>query len=118
MTAADVCQECGRTRAAHSTTLWRAHNPHRWNTNPATAIKAGTCRYCPARIRWARTTNGNPIPLDADPTDDGNVVLDETGLEAGVLGPLDAELARQEGIDLFMPHHATCPNYPPKDTTS
>jgi hypothetical protein len=33
-----------------------------------------TCRSCPARIRWVTTLAGKPMPLDWDPTPDGNVI--------------------------------------------
>ena len=65
------------------------------------------CRSCGAEIRWARTAaKGKAIPLDPEPTEEGNVVLD--GDTATVLGPL--ERSAHDG-PLFMPHHATCPSW-------
>ncbi|MFI6819751.1 hypothetical protein ACIBJE_02215 [Micromonospora sp. NPDC050187] len=46
-----------------------------------------TCRSCPAQIIWAVTERGKPMPVDAEPTPDGNVLLEQlpTGLRARVL---------------------------------
>lgn len=65
---------------------------------------------------FARTAANRQIPLDAEPNPDGNVIIHE-GV-AIVLGPLElyqAQMATQvAGIDepneLYMPHHATCPD--------
>lgn len=68
------------------------------------------CRACSKPIRWARTAaNDRPIPLDLEPTDDGNVVLE--GDRAHVLGKggaLPLELAHLAEEPRYMPHHATC----------
>lgn len=72
------------------------------------------CRSCRAPIRWAPTrATGAPMPLDATPTSAGNVTL-----EANLLGELEAVVhpnaalgtLRRAGVELFMPHHATCPH--------
>lgn len=34
-----------------------------------------SCRVCPASIVWAVTVNGKAIPVDAEPSPDGNVRL-------------------------------------------
>lgn len=34
-----------------------------------------TCRSCGAAIIWAFTTTGKRMPVDAEPTDGGNVLL-------------------------------------------
>lgn len=64
-----------------------------------------TCRACPAEIRWARTTNGKAIPLDATPHPDGNVRL--VGEVAHVIGPAPTLDPDDDGTR-YMPHHATC----------
>lgn len=69
------------------------------------------CRSCGAEIIWARTVNGKPQPFDATPT---------KGTILSAVAPEDApELADLEGpfakvVDVWMPHHATCPNWPGK----
>ncbi|MCK9929361.1 hypothetical protein MXD62_19615 [Frankia sp. Mgl5] len=40
-----------------------------------TTIATSRCRSCQAKIRWARTETGKAIPIDAEPTPDGNVTL-------------------------------------------
>jgi hypothetical protein len=59
------------------------------------------CKSCGAQIRWAKTEAGKTIPLDPEPTLNGNVVLDHAGVahvrHAGVGG------AR------YVSHFATCP---------
>lgn len=66
------------------------------------------CRSCHAPIVWGVTRNGTPMPLDAEPTPDGNVLLQ--GKVADVLGPLELVAHDREARPLRMPHHATCPD--------
>lgn len=76
-----------------------------------------TCRgrTCRAEIIFA-WTGQKPMPVDPEPHPDGNVrlVKVERGVReswnAEVLGPLELELARADGVELYMPHHATCPD--------
>lgn len=64
-----------------------------------------TCRSCEALIIWATSpTTGKSIPLDAEPTPNGNLVL--VGGEARVYTEEDARLAR----DRHTSHFATCPD--------
>lgn len=64
------------------------------------------CRSCGAPIRWARTAaNGALIPLDAEPNPAGNVELVDGRAVVHGQPPL---LTPPE---LWMPHHATCPNW-------
>lgn len=66
------------------------------------------CRSCGAPIRWARTRAGKAVPLDAEPADDGNVVLQEDGT-ARVL-----TRRQMDGGGVAAPrytsHFATCPD--------
>lgn len=64
------------------------------------------CQSCGAAIRWAKTTKGKPIPLDAEPCDDGNVVLEAN--VAIVLGPL--ERVQRGSETRYVAHFSTCPN--------
>jgi hypothetical protein len=63
------------------------------------------CRSCGAEILWARTTSGKPMPLDREPSANGNVLLRD-GV-AQVLGPLDVAVT---GEPLYLSHFATCPS--------
>lgn len=62
------------------------------------------CRSCEARIVWAITPKGRRIPLDPDPVEGGNVLLE--GERATVL--TNEERAAHPG-PLHVSHFATCP---------
>lgn len=68
----------------------------------------GTCRSCKAPLIWATTEGGKLMPLDAEPSERGNVLLQ--GTQARVL---DRELAvayRAQGTPLYLSHFAECPD--------
>lgn len=74
-----------------------------------------TCRSCTAPIVWASTSDGNAMPVDADPTPPGTVVF--TGrdhIDTGIHRPEVVVLTQD---DLFTDptsrhtsHFATCPD--------
>lgn len=72
------------------------------------------CRSCDAGIRWSRTPAGKSIPLDWRPNRAGNVELRGQHDAAFVLVGAELELARMKvdagETELYMPHHATCPD--------
>lgn len=74
-----------------------------------------TCEACGAAIIWSQTTKGNLMPLDAEPTPSGNILLDTSPTtqprlaEATVLGARKALEARDAGRTLYKSHFATCP---------
>jgi len=68
-----------------------------------------TCGSCPAPIIWARTPAGKRMPVDAEPTPDGNVTL------VPPLESYDSPLAvvsseRDPSSTRYTSHFATCPN--------
>lgn len=70
------------------------------------------CRSCGAPIFWGwNETTARSIPVDAEPRDDGNVLLvDRRGsVIARVLGGDDAERERASGSRLRVAHFVTCP---------
>lgn len=70
-----------------------------------------SCRSCGAPIRWARTVGaGKSMPLDAEPSADGNVQLVGPHEAAVVLAGLDLYAAQQAGVPLYVSHFATCPH--------
>lgn len=78
--------------------------------------RSGTCRAmtCRAPLLFAETAaNGRRIPLDPTPNPAGNVRLElrpHRPLDlAHTLNKADAAQARAAGVELYMPHHATCP---------
>lgn len=66
------------------------------------------CNSCGAKIIWAVTPKGARIPVDAIPTEDGNLVLEEHR------GQLVACVVGQEPGLFASPRHkshfATCPH--------
>lgn len=74
------------------------------------------CRSCHAPIRWAVTQKGRRMPLDPEPTPDGNLVLAPAvearraptvvALTAHNDPPLDPNTPR------YTSHFATCPDAP------
>lgn len=65
------------------------------------------CRSCGAPMRWARTSNGKAMPLDAEPDDTGNVVIIDGHAETHISAGRAEEV--RPGMPRYMPHHATCP---------
>lgn len=59
-------------------------------------------------MRWAKTTSGKNIPLDQEPTKDGNLWLDDKGVAHVVTGD-DLEKMRRIGVPLHLSHFVTCP---------
>jgi len=88
------------------------------------ALAPVRCDECRALIFFAVTKKGKLMPLDADPTIDGNVFLDpfpatrRSGapsemMLATVLTKKSLEYVREnydERGPLYMPHFATCTN--------
>jgi hypothetical protein len=74
------------------------------------AFDVSTCNSCSAPVIWARTTNGKSMPVDAEPTEQGNVEL--LPLVAGVRTP-EAVVHPQHPLGagpLRTSHFATCPH--------
>jgi hypothetical protein len=73
------------------------------------AMQRSRCRSCRAEIVWATTGAGKAMPVDAEPVDDGNVLLDEDDgyLFATVVSPGQIPL---DGSPLYASHFASCPN--------
>ena len=80
------------------------------------------CRYCPALITFVPLIHpdGTPVlnrsgarttmPLDPEPSEQGNVRWDQVDGTALVLDSPGLEHARARGERLHLPHFATCPN--------
>jgi hypothetical protein len=65
------------------------------------------CTSCSAPILWAVTINDKFMPVDAEPSPDGNVELIEEGRIRRAIVHTQPLLAP---ISLHKPHWATCPN--------
>lgn len=61
-----------------------------------------TCKSCGALITWVRTKAGKRMPLDPVPAEDGNVVIDESGI-AHVLGK-----GEEWHGDRYRSHFSSC----------
>ncbi len=67
------------------------------------------CISCRARIYWLSTIGGKKMPVDAQPTNAGTVILTDKG--AQVLTGMFLDAARNDDDErLYMPHFATCPS--------
>lgn len=77
--------------------------PDRW---PIQHCASDSCR---ARIVWARTDRGRRMPVDADPTDAGTILLvDEHNTEPRARVIAQPDRADHAG-QLHTSHFATCP---------
>lgn len=59
------------------------------------------CRSCGQTVLWVNTSNGRRMPLDAQPSPKGNLVI--VGDVAYKAGPTDINKP------LYLSHFATCP---------
>lgn len=70
------------------------------------------CNHCEGELQWARTRKDALMPVDAEPSDKGNVLLTfERGqLRADVIGKqTQAAAMRAAGKQLHLHHAVTCP---------
>lgn len=69
------------------------------------------CRSCRAKIIWAVTTKGRPIPIDLEPVADGNITLERRGPSWRPLPPLATNTKPDTPPDSlrYKSHFATCP---------
>ena len=68
------------------------------------------CRSCAAPVLWVITQREKRMPVDAEPSDKGNVLLRPDGKGCVLSGPA-LDDARTRGDRLHVPHFATCPHW-------
>jgi hypothetical protein len=70
------------------------------------------CRSCRAPIVWARTVNGKRMPVDRDPTPDGNLVLAVPGVDdtEPYVTVVDPDQPMLDDPPRYRSHYATCPD--------
>ena len=77
---------------------------------------SASCKSCQAPVIWAKSkTTGKAMQVDAEPAENGNILLVETGhfqrgYEFRVLNAADIEAARLRHDSLYVSHFATCPD--------
>lgn len=67
------------------------------------------CRTCKKRIIWTQTERGKRMPVDADPTGDGNVALRWHADSTTVLSSIPQPHLAFGRRDLRKSHFAQCP---------
>jgi len=72
---------------------------------------ADTCKSCNAPIVWAITPKGKRAPIDAEPSDKGNIRIqtDAAAPIAHYLSEIELAAARASGERLHLSHFVTCP---------
>jgi hypothetical protein len=76
------------------------------------------CKSCGAPIRWAWTDKDKRMPLDAEPSEKGNMEIIGYGTKDGTTEPIVRVLKKGEGDTLpgleppprYISHFATCPD--------
>jgi hypothetical protein len=64
-----------------------------------------TCKACGAEITWAKWPSGKSMPVDAQPTEDGDLVI-WVAVTVRKWNEKDAEYDRPR----YKSHFSTCPN--------
>jgi hypothetical protein len=68
------------------------------------------CRSCEADVIWLEhERTGKPAPIDAKPTSDGNIVVDDVGGTYSVVPEQVRDNLIEAGMPLHTNHFATCP---------
>ena len=72
---------------------------------------ADRCKTCKAPIRWAITTTGHALPLNADPDEHGEWRLAAARSRGGTPQAVYVAEAQRSTLtgSLYMAHWATCP---------
>ncbi|APE09727.1 hypothetical protein BO226_11340 [Rhodococcus sp. 2G] len=85
------------------------------NIDQTFATDITKCRTCRAEIVWASTTKGNAIPLEPEPSPNGNlnvypVPADPRGRIAIVVTNSRRAALAAAGIPLYVSHFLSCPD--------
>lgn len=76
-------------------------------------LPLGECRDCGNPIRFVQLDTGTALPVDPQPNPRGNVCAQRIGgqLHGHVISHHHPAIP---GAERWMPHHATCPERPPR----
>lgn len=75
---------------------------------PVAKTEFTTCRSCSAEVFWVETEKGKRMPVDAEPSDAGNIVIRHDGI-AHYLTAEDKLHPKYSGEHRYTSHFATCP---------
>lgn len=64
------------------------------------------CRSCGAPVKWVLTRKGKRMPVDAEPVEGGNIMLERETDSSGT--PLAAYVPSDPGVLRYVSHFATC----------
>lgn len=67
-----------------------------------------TCRSCGAPIKWAVTTAGRRIPIDAAPSEKGNITLQPGFVGGDPVAIIDLPLFDAARGPKYLTHFASC----------
>ena len=69
------------------------------------------CRSCGAEVIWTVTHNGKRMPVDAEPREDGNIVLREefSGRVIAEYPGKEHPLLFEDARPHYVSHFSTCP---------
>lgn len=75
-----------------------------------TGFPTEQCRSCDAPIIWAVTNRGTNIPIDAEPSSDGNIrLIDRSTLGVAPQAMVLSTTARFGKRELYTSHFVACP---------
>lgn len=66
------------------------------------------CRSCNAPIIWTMTIKNRQMPVDAEPSNEGNITLEEQGAQRPILAVYHS--VRVPSLQYHTSHFATCPD--------
>jgi hypothetical protein len=71
-----------------------------------------SCQSCGATIFWAVSVNNSRMPINAEPVEDGNVLvsMSRSDPENKKCIVLAHDATKPQGRRLFTSHFSTCPN--------
>lgn len=66
------------------------------------------CRSCGAPIRWTISAKGRRLPIDPEPSPDGNITLEDRGQYREPRAV--AHTVKAPDVVYYISHFATCPD--------
>lgn len=74
------------------------------------SLRPSVCSSCGARVIWCKTVTGKNMPVDAEPVENGNLVIRKRGSNMLALVIKAEQREDVEGQPRYVSHFATCPN--------